>query len=427
MHPQTQTSPTTSLPALQPPHRPWSIRGFNRAGALLAGLGLKLPRLDETLLLDEARRKTGLDDFGPDSYREGLRILIDALQREARLNQVGRIMAQYQIVNLLAERLRFVDYRKRHPELAAEKIERPLFVLGLPRTGTTILYGLLAQDPAHRSPLAWELQRPTPPPAPETYDTDPRIAEFDGLLRVLRKFIPHFDRIHPIAAQLPQECIAITAYEFQSLQFEMSFSIPSYEAWIAKQSMRSAYPLHHQFLQHLQSKLRKERWVLKSPAHLNTLDALFEQYPDAMIVQTHRNPLKVIPSVASLEYTMRTAATDVQDPRAIGKYQLQLWSQYLRNGMRTRDAQPERAAQFFDLAFADILRDPLDCVARIYRHFGLELSDVAKTKMCQFLEANQRDKHGAHHYTLDMFGLDADEVAREFRPYIDRFGLHEAI
>ncbi len=414
-------------PALQPPHRSWKIRYFNRAGALLDALGLALPRIDEAALLAQARRQTGLDDFGPDTYREGLRVLIDSLQREANLNQIGRIMARYQILHLLVERLRFIDYRKRHPELAEEKIERPLFVLGLPRTGTTILYGLLAQDPAHRSPRSWEVHCPTPPPMPELADTDSRIAEYDKHLDLLRKFVPHFDRIHPMAARLPQECISITAYEFQSLQFEMSFHIPSYSAWHTKQSLRSAYRLHSEFLQHLQSKLRKTRWVLKSPAHLNTLEDLFAQYPDALVVQTHRNPCKVIPSVASLEYTLRTAATDVQDPRALGRQQLELWSHSLQNGLRARDAHPERAAQFFDLSFADILRDPLDCVARIYRHFDLELTEEAETKMRQFLAENQREKHGTHLYTLEMFGLASDEVERAFRPYIERFALHEAL
>lgn len=416
-----------STPALQPPHRPWSVRSFNRAGALLASLGFALPRINEDFLLAKAQRETGLNDFGAQTFREGLHRLVEALQHEAKLNQVGRLIAQKQILTLLTGRLRCIDYRKCHPELAQEQIKRPLFVLGLPRTGTTILYGLLAQDPAHRSPLAWEVQQPVPPPTPETYDTDRRIAEFDDLAKFFHRLVPDFDRIHPIAAQLPQECISITAYEFQSLQFELSFRIPSYETWITRQSMHSAYRFHYEFLQLLQSKLHKERWVLKSPAHLNTLDALFAQYPDAMIVQTHRNPLKVIPSVASLEYTMRTAATDAQEPHAVGAYQLKLWSQYLQNGLRSRDAHPERSKQFFDLSFADILRDPLDCVERIYRHFDLELTEVARTKMRQFLAENQRNKHGAHHYTLEMFGLRNESVHEAFADYIERFALHNAL
>lgn len=416
-----------SAPVLQPPHRPWSLRGFNRVGALLASLGLERPRIDVDFLLAKAQRETGLDDFGAPTFREGLHILVNALRREANLNQVGRFIAQKEILTLLTGRLRCIDYRKRHPEIAQTPILRPLFVLGLPRTGTTILYGLLAQDSAHRSPLSWEVQNPVPPPTPETYDTDSRIVEFDNFANHFRRLVPNFDRIHPIAARLPQECISITAYEFQSLQFELLFRIPSYEAWLARQTMHSAYRFHHDFLQLLQSKLRKERWVLKSPAHLNTLDALFAQYPGAMIVQTHRNPLKVIPSVASLEYSMRTAATDVQDPHIVGACQLKLWSQYLQNGLRTRDANPERAKQFFDLSFADILHNPLDCVERIYRHFDLELRQEAKTKMRQFLAENQRDQHGAHHYTLEMFGLRREAVREAFATYIERFSLQETI
>ena len=405
------------------PHRPPTIRGLNALGRAVSGLGLHLPSLGEELLLRAAGRATGLTDFGPGGFRPGLHQLLTSLERDAALTAIGRMFARAQIVGLLATRLSLVEHRKRHPDLANERVARPLFVLGLPRTGTTILYGLLAQDPAHRSPLSWEVGFPFPPPRGETYHDDPRIEQMDRQLDQLRRLAPGFDAIHPMAARLPQECVAITALDFHSIQFSTTYRLPSYEKWLFEQDLRPAYGFHREFLQHLQSAYAKERWVLKSPAHLATIDALLEVYPDAMIVQTHRNPLDVLASVSSLHCVLRSAASDAVDPCEVGREQVELWSRTLRRGLEQRERVPDRATRFFDVHFPDLLADPLECVRRVYAHFDLELTGEAQQRMVSFLEANTRDKHGTHRYTPETFGIDPVRDAQHFEAYYRRFQL----
>jgi len=405
------------------PHRPPTIRLLNALGRIASGLGLRLPSMREESLLRAATKATRLTDFGRDTFRRGLSQLLESLERDAALTSIGRLFAHGQITGLLATRLRLVEHRKRHPELARERVARPIFVLGLPRTGTTVLYGLLAQDPAHRSPLSWEVAFPCPPPREETYDCDPRIEQTDRQLDQLRRLAPGFDSIHPMAAGLPQECVAITALDFHSVQFSTTYRLPSYEKWLFEQDLRPAYRFHREFLQHLQSAYAKERWVLKSPGHLATIEALLDVYPDAMIVQTHRNPLEVLASVSSLHCVLRGAASDAVDPCEVGREQVELWSRTLRRGLAQRERVPDRAARFFDVRFPELLADPLDCVRRIYAHFDLELTQQARRRMARFLEANTRDKHGTHRYAPETFGIDPARDAREFEEYCRRFGL----
>jgi len=407
-----------------PPHRPFGIRAVNAFGRLLGG---RRPRLDEATLLEAAMKKTGLDDLGDEAdYLEGLRALLRSVEDDASLHFIGRLSAQTQVINCLTGRLELIEHRKRHPEIARERVERPLFVLGLPRTGTTILYNLIAQDPAHRYPQHWELSLPCPPPEADTYASDPRIAQIDADIENLRKLVPGFDAIHPMGATLGQECLSITAYAFQSLQFELTYEVSGYMQWYVKQSMRRAYRLHRQVLQHLQSRHRKERWVLKSPAHLGHLDDLLAEYPDAMIVQTHRDPVKVLPSVSSLNYHLYCAASDHVDAARVGRQQLDLWGEFLDRAIDTRARLGAQADRFVDVQFEEILADPIGLIGRIYAHFGLELTEEARSRMEAFLADNARDKHGTHQYTPAMFGLEEGAIRERFAAYTRRFDVPPA-
>jgi hypothetical protein len=406
-----------------PPHRPFAMRVLNRAGGALARSGLALPRLDEERLLARARRQARLDDFGPATFRPGLRRLIESLAQDAALNQVGRLSARQQILELLVHRLRLAEHRRRHPEIADEKVERPLFILGLPRSGTSLLHALLAADPAHRAPLMWEVDDPCPPPEASTSATDPRIERCERRFAQVRSLAPGFQAIHPLGARVPQECIAFTALEFLSLRFEMSFDVHGYQAWLLRQDMRPAYACHRRFLQHLQSRVPTGRWVLKSPGHLGPIEALFAEYPDALVVQTHRDPLKVIPSVASLEYTMRCAGSDAVDAAAVGAQQLVLWPALLEQGIAARERHPEWAERFVDVHYREIAADPIACAQRIYARFGLPWTAEGEAAMRGYLAAHPRDEFGAHRYSLEMFGLDAAAVARRFGRYSERFGV----
>jgi hypothetical protein len=405
------------------PFRPLPIRAMNALGRGLARFGRHPIALTEDALLSAVSRQTGLSDFGDEAFRPGLRRLLESLEQDAKLTLFGRYFARRQVVELLSHRLLLTDHRKQHPAVAREEIRRPLFILGLPRTGTTLLYGLLAEDPAHRVPLSWEVDQPVPPAEKATYHSDPRIESSRKRFDQLVQLAPGVQAIHPVGTLMPQECIVITASAFMSIRFEMCFDVAGYQDWLLDQDMRATYDHHRRFLQHMQSRHRGERWILKSPGHLGPIDALFETYPDALVVQTHRDPVRVIPSVASLEYTLRTIASDDQDPARLGRQQLALWSKLLEQGMAARARHPEREEQILDLSMAEIVRDPLGCVERIYARFDLELSVEARVRMERYLDQHPRDEHGKHRYSLEAFGLDEAAVNAAFKGYRERFGV----
>jgi hypothetical protein len=409
---------------LAPPFRPLPIRAANAVGRGLARVGAHPIALDEATLLRAASRASGgLRDFGGESFRPGLRLLLDSLESDARLNLIGRFFARRQLLELLVQRLRLADHRNHHPELAGQELRRPLFILGLPRTGTTLLYALLAEDPANRTPLSWEVDDPCPPAESASFDSDPRIGRTEARFEQLRRLAPGLQAIHPVGSTMPQECIVLTAPEFMSVRFEMCFDVAGYQKWLVEQDMTPAYRFHRRFLQHLQSRHRAERWVLKSPGHLGPIDALFQVYPDALLVQTHRDPARVVPSVASLEYTLRMVSSDAVDPIRLGRQQLWLWSTLLEQGMDARRRHPEREERIVDLGMGELLRDPIACIHRIYERFDLELRPEALQRMRRYLAKHPRHEFGEHRYSLEAFGLDHAAVGRAFERYRDRFGI----
>ena len=409
--------------SLPPPHRPFAIKALNLVGGGLRRVGLDLPSLDEQSLLDAAIVRAGSSDFGGDDFREGMRVLLDSVEREANLSTLGRISCRETLLRYLENRLRLTEYRTQHPEVAKQVIERPIFIVGLPRTGTTLLYNLLAQDPDNRAPLSWEVEWPVPPPEPETYETDPRIKDAEKLFGNLDRLIPTLPAIHEFGAQLPQECVPINAHEFLSMQFHITFHVPSYQAWLNEQNMVRSYEFHKKFLQHLQSKYRKKRWALKSPAHLPAIGELLEVYPDALIIHTHRDPGKVMPSLASLHYAFRGMNSDSVNPARIGRNVMDAWSIHLQKAVEARRMHRDKPQQFFDAHFEDTLADPVDLLRRAYEHFGIELSDVARDRMSAFLADNPRGSRGVHRYATEDFGLEIDDIRRRFAEYVDDFGV----
>ena len=214
------------------PRRPLGLRLLNRTGRALRAVGLPVLRLDEAWLLARASRRSGLDDFGDGAFRECLRRLLDALEHEAALTLLGRLIARADCVRLLENRLRIVHTLRRHPEIERQDIRQPIFIVGLPRTGTTILPELLAQDPANRVPMTWEVMHPWPPPERATYRTDPRIAQVEKHFAGVDRLVPGFKAMHPMGAELPQECVALTAHDFASMLFSTTHDVPSYDAWL---------------------------------------------------------------------------------------------------------------------------------------------------------------------------------------------------
>jgi hypothetical protein len=391
--------------------RPVGLRVLNGVGGALRAAGLPLVRLDEATLVARATRETGLADFGDDRFRVPLRRLLDAFEREAALTVLGRLIARTDVVRLLANRLRMVDAHARNPEIGDAEIRAPIFVVGLPRTGTSILHELLAQDPANRVPMTWEVMHPWPAPERATYETDPRIAAVEKHFAGVDRLIPGFKTMHPMGARLPQECVALTAHDFATMLFSTTHHVPGYQAWLDGADLRWVYASHRRQLQYLQWKCPAERWVLKSPGHLWALDALLAVYPDARIVQTHRDPLQVIASLASLVTLLRSLAE---------------WTARLADGLARATAVRDRlpaGARVLDVQFAELMRDEVAMVRRIYAHFDLGLSGEVEALMRRFLTENPREKHGRHRYTLAAAGLDEPTERRRYAAYQERVGV----
>jgi hypothetical protein len=405
------------------PYRPLPIKLLNALGGFLRQAGLLALPLSEEKLLAVGRARTGLGDWGDDAFRQPLRLLLDSLEREAHLNFLGRIAARRWITQMLVNRLEIREMLRLHPEIANEPIRRPLFILGLPRTGTTLLHLLFAQDPANRVLRFSEGQAPAFQPAQRRLEPDPRSRQAARELKSLYYLAPHFLAIHPLEADGPQECTALFANSFRSLQFEFTYNVPSYSAWLEQQDLADAYRYYAYQLRLLEWRQPAARWVLKSPAHLFGLDALLATFPDACIVQTHRDPLKVLASCCSLAAVLRGVTSDHVVPCQIGRQFAAKWAAGLERALAARDrAGPDR---FFDVHFQELLSDPLGVVQKIYARFGFPFASAVETRMRQALAENPRDKHGVHRYTLRQFELDPLQEARRFAGYCDRFGIPE--
>jgi hypothetical protein len=408
------------------PHRPLPIKVINALGRAANVMGVEPIGLDPDRLVRKATDRAGSSDFGGDDYREGLERFIESAEREADLTLLGRIMVQGYTIDNLVNRLRIVEWRKTHPRVAEEAIVEPLFIIGLPRTGTTILHSVLEQDPANRSPLSWEVQHPVPPATPDTFASDPRIATMQKTLEQLFKLVPGFEAMHPMTATQPEECVAVFTQCFRSVQLQVQFGVPSYQAWVDDSDMRPTYEYHRRFLQHVQSGgVRGERWVLKSPAHLSNIETLLDVFPDARIVHTHRDPIKVCASAASLTAMLRGAGSDHIDLHAIGREQLDWWAKLANRALAQRKRFADRSDQFFDVKLRETVTDPLDVVRRMYAHFGFTLTDEVDARMRSFMSSNPRDKHGSHTYTPEDFGIDPVRDREPFEEYIAYFDLEE--
>jgi hypothetical protein len=385
--------------------------------------------LDADRLVSQACEATGLDDFGAPTWQEGCERLVDALREEGQLNELGVDIAAGNVVDLLTSRLKVTGWAKEHPEIAKGDVVPPIVIVGQGRTGTTILYDLLAQDPATRVPLTWEVDMPVPPPETATYGTDPRIDEVDAILSGTELLIPGFQKMHPMGARLAQECVRITASDFRSVIFPTQYRVPSYARWCMYEAdMAPAYRWHRAFLQHLQSRhpegdAAADRWVLKSPAHIWCLDALLDEYPDALLVQTHRDPLRIIASLASLVALLRRMSSDdPQIPEIAAE-----WAEYIVEGLdrsvTAREDGTVPADRVIDVQFRDFMADPFATIANVYGSLGLELTADSEQRMRDFLAANGQEERGIHHYSWADTGLDEGEWRERTRRYQEHFDV----
>lgn len=381
-------------------------------------------------LAGEAASRLGIDpvdvtDGLGGAAMEGLEVLLPALEDEARLTVLGRWITHRFLARLVEQRLALDAYAARDPGALDEPIEAPWFVIGAPRTGTTILHGVLAQDPRHRVPEGWELLRPVPPPDPATRDTDVRVALADAELRTPQVVVSGLAAIHEYSGRMPKECLSAMSLAFRSEEFVARYDVPSYVAWLQACDMRPAYDVHRRVLQVLQRRSPRRRWVCKSPVHLQSLPVLLAVYPDARLSVTHRDPLVVLGSVTSLVASMRAAHSDQVDRMGIARYHADLYARSLDALVDATDdawLAPERVTH---TTFVDFLEAPAAVVGSCYRHFGWDLPDATRDAMEEYLDEHPQGRLGGHEYTFAGLGLDPVEERARFARYVERFAVPE--
>ena len=373
----------------------------------------------EEEMLAAARAATGLDDFGAGAWRQHFRVLLRAYDEESRLSDAGRQMVQGEVGAALAARLSCEAAWKRDPAILRQPIRRPLFILGLPRSGTTALHWLLAQDPANQVLEYWLAGAPRPRPPRASWEAEPAYQAAIEVLKWVYETDPGLKAIHLMEADGPEECRHLFVQSFLDHTFDSNATIPGYTKYFEAQDMRPAYERHRDVLKLVGSTSPERRWVLKYPAHMRELHVLLDVYPDACVVQTHRNPARVLPSICSLVTGWRSLYEGSADARAIGRWQLEMYAQMIDHAMDVRERHDPR--QFHDFSFAELVADPIAAIGRMYERFGCELSAEAERRMRAWLAANPQGKHGGHAYTLAEFGLDEGEIAERFARYTARF------
>ncbi|MFJ4293766.1 sulfotransferase family protein [Cupriavidus sp. NPDC089707] len=383
----------------------------------------------ERLIAQASEQAGGLADFGPGNYREALDVLSDSLAREANLSPQGAQLLQGKLQAQLVNRLVIQDYCRRHPEILQERVEDPLVIVGLPRTGTTLLQRMLATDARFFSAAWWETRYPAPLPGEDARDASRRIALARDEVAQMIRFIPDILAIHPLDAMAADEEFMLMEHSFLCAMDSYA-NVPGYTDWLARQDRTEVYTYLKTMLQFLQWQKRQraetptapaQRWVLKTPQHLHTLEVLFRVFPGAQVVLTHRDPVQTIPSMASMAHTLWRMYAEAPDPIAVGRQ----WSEQMRRGtdhaMAVRDAMP--AGRFLDVRFEDTVRDPFGVAQAVYRFAGVPLTEAARAGMWAWMESNPRNQRAAHAYTPEQFGLSQAQLERDFAGYRARHVL----
>lgn len=373
-------------------------------------------------LVARACDRAGLNDFGGDSWREGLRLLVETCEAAPGVNPGGREFVYGQFVDALWNRLRLVDYVKRHPEVNDQRIERPLVVLGLPRTGTSLASYLLDQDPLRRSLLTWEAQDSVPPSTPDTLRTDPRCLKKKAELDVLAEGLKaaNIPLIHWDDADGPTECLFVQNQDFKAYLWEAFMPTPAYADWLLQTDMSSAYTYERTVLQVLQSRA-PGTWSLKMPSHAVHIETLLATYPDARIVWAHRDPFKSTASFLRLNYLSRAATgADIDVGLTVGNVLRQLKEHVDRPLATRRRIGDDR---FFDLHYADLMRDPIAVMRSLYDWAGDELTASTERSMLDWLDAHPPDRHGLAPYSLEGSGVSRGDLEPIFDEYLSVFDV----
>jgi hypothetical protein len=386
--------------------------------------------LDPDQLIQISRRRTGLSDFGDTSFLEPMTRLLEACSTESELSVVGRSATRWDIVRFLSNLLLIQEASVRYPAINSAAIQQPVFITGLPRSGTTFLHRLMLTDPTNRAPAVWE----TISPSPVVGTREQRISKVANQLKAFEWLAPEFRALHPLDATSPQECSEITAHVFRSLRFDTNYRVPSYRNWLDADVVRHlpAYRFHKRFLQYLQYydqqtgdrpiREAQPQWVLKCPEHLFALDAIRAVYPDARLIFVHRDPVKVLLSQARLTEVLRRPFTRRLDPLTLGPSESRRWLDGTRRMMGVGDDAgfPNPICHVHHM---DLISDPVTTVESVYRHFGMNLAPAMAPAIDHYLAAKPRGGYSTPTYQFEDHGLNEQEERAKFRPYMVRFGV----
>jgi hypothetical protein len=405
-------------------HVDW-VRRLNLFGDIVGGAD-RLVDLDGDALLALARSSTGLDEVGEAAWpgwTETYQRMARSLDQESRLHLLGRVTTRAEVLRVLQTWLQLQACWAAEPAIALRAVDAPLFVVGPPRTGTTILFELLALDPQLRAPLAWEALHPLRTPAEA-------LAFSESEQEFWADIDPEFMTMHELASSLPCECVHFLSYDFAGPYWSMLFDTPSFTGWQLEhlESVDRVYRLHRRMLQTFEQRRPAApgtRWLLKSPGHLSTLPALFAQYPDARVIQTHRDPRRFIASLVSLLSVLRYMRSDDVDVAALGETMEMTYQFFLEQLIAQRTDGTVPADQVADIHFLDLMQAPAASVRRAYDALGLPWPDRHDERIERYLVAKPKAKHGAHEYTFADVGLDEAHVRASFANYVAHFGITE--
>ncbi|HEX5327421.1 MAG TPA: sulfotransferase [Acetobacteraceae bacterium] len=387
------------------------------ADAFAGGSGVLDRPLSAERLIGLARRRAGLHDFGATPFLEPLRRLLTACVDEGELSLVGRLAVRWDTLRFLANLLHLRAAEMRTPALLNKPIERPIFITGLPRSGTTFLHRLMLEDPVSRAPRVWQTIHPYPP-----HGADRSMRQVARQLRAFERLAPEFRGLHPLTAGSPQECSEIGAHVFRSLRFDTTYRIPSYRRWLDADGLGPAYHFQRRFLQHLQRDTGHGRWVLKCPDHLFALAELRAAFPDARVVFVHRDPLSVLLSVAQLTEVLRRPFTRRVDPLYIGRQESARWLDGTARMIRAAREQPF-AEPICHVGYLELVTDPVATIARVYRHFGLELEAATRERVARAVAEHPDGGYRHHAYRFADHGLDEAAEREKFAAYMHFFGI----
>jgi hypothetical protein len=406
-------------------------RGFRAWAAGWRNLGDGLSRrfwlLQSEALCVQARRRTGLEDFGDPPIEPALSILANSLERQADLHPMGRFLMWVHLRELLETRLRITEaWKGQFEDLDDSPITRPIFITGIPRSGSTFLHELMAEDPENRAPRVWEVMFPIPAQSGSSREADRWVRKAETSLWWFRRLAPRADSVYPMRARTPHECVAIHSYTLLSEEFASTCHIPTYEAFLRSTELVPTYRWQKRFLQYLQLCHKASQWVLKSPDHVHGLEGLFAVFPDAVIVQTHRDPLDALKSAVQLADVLEGLFTRPGEPGETGLHEARSLAEGMESMISFREAHPELEERFIDVKYRELVSDPLSVVRRIYRQLEMPLTDAAVERMKRLasMRSRYKGKGPEANPTLAQFGLDEAVERRRFEVYCSWMNTH---